>query len=229
MPQPSERGHAQSTVARTIAHHLLEIGAVHIRPSEPFTLTSGYASPVYVDCRKPISFPAVRRAVIDAMDAHLTDAVGRNRFDVVAGGETAGIPYAAWLADRLDLPMVYVRKKPKGFGRNAQIEGQFDDGARVLLVEDLASDGKSKLVFAEALRQAGAKVEHVIVVFFYAAFAGGLATLRDAGLTLHALATWTEVLEVAAETGLASATDISEVRAFLSDPAAWSRAHGGAG
>jgi orotate phosphoribosyltransferase len=115
------------------ARILLEIEAVSIRPSEPFTLTSGWASPVYVDCRKVISFPRARRAIIDAAVAQIEREIGFESIDAIAGGETAGIPYAAWIADRLGLPMLYVRKKPKGFGRNAQIEGIFKPGARVLL------------------------------------------------------------------------------------------------
>ena len=215
--------------AQRIARILLEIEAIHIRPAEPFTFTSGWASPVYVDCRKVIAFPRARRAIIDSAIAKIERAIGAGTIDAVAGGETAGIPYAAWIADRLDLPMLYVRKKPKGFGRNAQIEGAFKEGARVLLVEDLASDGKSKLAFVEALRSAGATVSDALVVFFYSAFPGGLAILDNIGVKLHALATWKEVLEVAAIDKQIAESDLVEVRAFLADPVKWSVAHGGAG
>src|SRR5690606_33840608 len=116
------------------------------------------------------------------------------------GGETAGIPFAAWLSERLALPMVYVRKKPKGFGRNAQIEGTFPEGARVLLVEDLATDGGSKLAFIEALRTAGAEVAHCFVVFHYGIFPQSTASLAAQGVALHGLATWWDVLAVAEET-----------------------------
>jgi len=211
------------------ARILLEIEAIHIRPAQPFTFTSGTASPVYVDCRKVIAFPRARRAIIDMAVAKIERAIGYESIDAVAGGETAGIPYAAWIAERLGLPMLYVRKKPKGFGRNAQIEGVFKDGARVLLVEDLASDGKSKVAFVEALRSAGAQVSDALVVFFYSAFPGGLGILDKIGVRLHALATWNEVLEVAGANQKFSAADLVEVRAFLADPIKWSVAHGGAG
>jgi orotate phosphoribosyltransferase len=216
-------------IAQQTARLLLEIEAVHIRPSEPFTLTSGYASPVYVDCRKVISFPRARQAIIRSATEMLQNRIGFESIDAVAGGETAGIPYAAWLADSLNVPMLYVRKKPKGFGRNAQIEGTFKEGARVLLVEDLASDGGSKVNFVNALRTAGATVTDCFVVFFYAAFPGGLKSLDEIGVKLHSLSTWKEVLDVAEQDGRLPGADIAEVRKFLADPVSWSLAHGGAG
>lgn len=215
------------TPAQAVARLLLEIEAVHIRPQQPFTFTSGTLSPVYVDCRKIIGFPRARKAVIDFAVQKISEGIGYERIDAVAGGETAGIPYAAWIADRLGLPMLYVRKKPKGFGRNAQIEGSFKDGDRVLLVEDLASQGGSKVTFINALREAGAQCDHTLVVFFYAAFGGGLKVLDDLGVSLHYLSTWKEVLEVADIDKRASAADMVEVRSFLADPDAWSKAHGG--
>ncbi|HMB75525.1 MAG TPA: orotate phosphoribosyltransferase, partial [Kiloniellaceae bacterium] len=130
----------QDAFATATANILIEIEAVLFRPDDPFIFTSGRASPVYVDCRKIISFPRARARLMDMAVTQLAATAGSEAFDVVAGGETAGIPFAAWIAERLSLPMVYVRKKPKGFGRNAQIEGQFKEGDRVLLVEDLATD-----------------------------------------------------------------------------------------
>lgn len=214
--------------ARAVARILLEIEAVHIRPAEPFTLTSGYKSPVYVDCRKVISFPRARREIIRRCVEQIHQAVGYESFDAIAGGETAGIPYAAWIADAMGLPMLYVRKKPKGFGRGARIEGAWSDGDRVLLVEDLATDGKSKISFVDALREAGMSCRHAQVVFFYSAFKGGLSALDDAGVTLHSLATWVDVLAAGRDAGLLSPADAAEVESFLADPAAWSAARGGA-
>ncbi|MGA0395229.1 MAG: orotate phosphoribosyltransferase, partial [Rhodospirillales bacterium] len=117
---------------------LLDIKAVNFRPEEPYILTSGKASPVYIDCRKIISFTEERRAIIDMAVKQLSDAIDVKAIDAVAGGETAGIPYAAWIAEAMSLPMLYVRKQPKGFGRNAQIEGDLAEGSHVLLIEDLA-------------------------------------------------------------------------------------------
>jgi orotate phosphoribosyltransferase len=206
---------------------LLGIGAVHIRPDQPFRLTSGWMSPVYVDCRKVISFPRERSRIIELAIAAIERDIGRHFFDAIAGGETAGIPYGAWIADHLDLPMLYVRKQPKGVGRMAQIEGDLTQGWKALLVEDLATDGMSKLRFAQALRDAGAVVGHSFVVFHYGVFADGEAALREAGLRLHALATWRDVLKVAEDDGLFDETVLAEIRAFLADPAGWSTAHGG--
>ena len=130
-------------IAETTAKMLLEVKAVLFYEKKPFIFTSGWASPVYIDCRKLIFYPRIRGQLIDFATATLARDAGFEQFDVVAGGETAGIPYAAWIADRLGLPMQYIRKKPKGFGRNALIEGDVKEGQRVLLVEDLATDGKS--------------------------------------------------------------------------------------
>jgi len=213
--------------ARTTAASLMEIEAVLFRPDDPFTFTSGRASPVYVDCRKIISFPKVRGRLMDLAVDLIARDIGRGEIDVIAGGETAGIPFAAWIAERLDLPMIYVRKKPKGFGRNAQIEGTFKDGDRILLVEDLATDGGSKLNFVEAIRKAGGKVSETFVIFHYGIFPEGIAALADQGVRLHALATWWDALAVAQERGYLSDTGLSSVRGFLQDPDSWSAAHGG--
>jgi len=165
--------------ARTTARILLEIAAVHFRPQQPFILTSGRASPVYIDCRKIISFPRARRKIIELAVGLIEREVGFESLDAVAGGETAGIPFAAWIADQLDLPMLYIRKKPKGFGRGAQIEGDMKAGARCLLVEDLATDGGSKVNFINAIRTAGGTVSHALVVFHYGIFPQSVATLSE--------------------------------------------------
>lgn len=219
--------HDPDTVAAATARMLIEIDAVHIRPAEPFTYTSGLKSPVYIDCRRIISFPRVRTALMEFAVATVLSEAGFEAFDAVAGGETAGIPFAAWIADRLALPMVYVRKQPKGFGRNALIEGASVDGKRVLLVEDLATDGGSKVRFAGSLRSAGATVEHAVVVFYYDIFESAGATLAAAGLRLHRLATWRSVLGAARSLGRLDAEDAIEVERFLAAPFAWSAAHGG--
>ena len=223
------RSPRQLATGRTVAEILLTIKAVNFRPEDPYNLTAGWASPVYIDCRKLISFLPERRTAMDLARVELEENVGRANIDSVAGGETAGIPYAAWISDALSVPMQYVRKKPKGFGRNAQIEGDFKEGQRIVLVEDLASDGGSKLVFAKALRDAGAICEHVFVVFFYGAFPGALETLAAEGLTLHYLCTWRDVLAVAEERKSFSPAAIAGVKDFLADPVGWSVKHGGKG
>src|SRR6266436_1299220 len=162
MPNPPRRP-VDEEAAETTARILLETKAVLFSPEKPFTFTSGRVSPVYIDCRKLISFPRARRKLMDMGAALIERAVGFESIDAVAGGETAGIPFAAWIAERLSLPMLYVRKKAKGFGRNAQIEGEMAEGARILLVEDLASEGSSKLNFVRAIRQAGGEIGHSFV------------------------------------------------------------------
>src|SRR6186997_746805 len=163
----------KALVAETTAKMLLEVKAVLFFQDKPFIFTSGWASPVYIDCRKLIFYPRIRTQLVDFAAGMLARDVGFEQFDVVAGGETAGIPFAAWMADRLGLPMQYVRKKPKGFGRNAQIEGHIEPGDRVLLVEDMTTDGRSKVNFCKALREAEATVEHCFVFFFYDIFPEG--------------------------------------------------------
>ena len=217
----------KSVVAELTAKMLLEVDAVRFMVDKPFIYTSGWASPVYTDCRRLISFPRVRQQLIDFGVATLMREVGFEQFDAVAGGETAGIPFAAWMADRLMLPMQYVRKKPKGFGRNAQIEGHLIEGQRVLLVEDLTTDGRSKVNFAKALREAGAIVEHCFVLFFYDIYPEGRTILSDLGLTLHNLASWWDILAIAKASNRFDTKTLAEVETFMHDPAGWSKAHGG--
>jgi orotate phosphoribosyltransferase len=219
------------TDRRTIAHQtarmMLEVKAIHFNAEKPFIFTSGWASPVYTDCRKLISYPRLRAGLMDFATTTILRDIGYESLDCVAGGETAGIPFAAWIADRLMLPMQYIRKKPKGFGRNAQIEGEVVEGARTLLVEDLATDGRSKVTFAEAIRTAGQTVDHCFVLFFYDIFPEARAELDAIGLKLHALVTWWDVLEVAKASGHFDPGMLAEVEAFLHQPAQWSAAHGG--
>ncbi len=150
-----------------VAKILIDIEAVGARPDEPFTLTSGTKSPVYIDCRRLISFVPEREEAIGFMQRLVEDAVD-GQLDAIAGGETAGIPYAAFLSWKMGLPMLYVRKKPKGFGKNAMVEGNVVEGSRVVLVEDLIFDGGSKVNFIEGLRKAGLMVNHVFTVASYA-------------------------------------------------------------
>jgi orotate phosphoribosyltransferase len=214
-------------IAEVTAKMLLEVKAVLFYDAKPFVFTSGWASPVYIDCRKLIFYPRIRTQLVDFATATLARDAGFEQFDVVAGGETAGIPYAAWIADRLGLPMQYVRKKAKGFGRNAQIEGDIREGARTLLVEDLTTDGRSKVNFCQALRTAGAVVEHVFVNFYYDIFPESKKVMSELGVKLHYLATWWDVLAEVKRGGYLDAAKIGEVEKFLHAPAQWSAAHGG--
>lgn len=217
----------RDTMAELLARMLWEIKAVHFRPEEPYKLASGMASPVYIDCRKLLSYPRIRSAVMDFAAATITRDAGFEQFDVVAGGETAGIPFAALLADRLALPMVYVRKKPKGHGRNAQIEGEMPEGARVLVIEDLTTAGGSMFTFIDAIRAAGGVVDHGMALFFYGIFPEAEARFANGKVKLHYVSTWRQVLAVARSQKLFDEATLSSVEAFLNAPLLWSSEHGG--
>ncbi len=212
-------------IARLSARMLLEIGAVDFRPDDPFTLASGLPSPTYVDCRKLISYPRIRATLMDFLTVTVMRDAGFEAFDNIAGGETAGIPFAALVAERMALPMSYVRKKPKGYGRNARIEGMMAEGDRVLLVEDLTTDGGSKISFVEAIRETGASCAHTAVIFFYDIFPGTRENLAGHGVTLHSLCTWWDVLAEARARSSFSSEVLDEVERFLKAPRARQDAH----
>ena len=205
----------------------LEAGAVHFYSERPFIFTSGWASPVYIDCRRLISFPELRRQLMDIAVSYIHVEIGVGNFDAVAGGETAGIPFAAWISDKLDVPMQYVRKKPKGFARNAKVEGHLVKGQKTLLLDDLATDGRSKVNFCNTLRESGAKVERVFVLFYYDIFPESKNILSAVNLELHALTTWKNVLAAARESTKFEKPTLNEVEKFLNDPVGWSKANGG--
>lgn len=208
-------------MARLTARMLLEIKAVHFNAAEPFTLASGLPSPTYIDCRKLISYPRIRATLMDFLTVTVMRNAGFEAFDNIAGGETAGIPFAALVAERMGLPMTYVRKKPKGYGRNARIEGAMAEGERVLLVEDLTTDGGSKLSFVDAIRDTGATCHHTAVIFYYGIFPETEKTLGDHGVALHSLCTWWDVLAEAREQYSCDAATLAEVEKFLQAPRKW--------
>lgn len=217
----------KSVMAELMAKMLWEIRAVHFRADQPYKLSSGMMSPVYIDCRKLISYPRIRSAVMDFAAATILSEAGFEQFDCVAGGETAGIPFAAYLSERLALPMIYVRKQPKGHGRNAQIEGEMKEGSRVLVIEDLTTAGGSMFKFIDAIRAAGGVVDHGIALFYYGIFPEAGARFDNGKVKLHHIATWREVLQVAREQALFDAGTLNSVEAFLDEPLSWSAAHGG--
>jgi orotate phosphoribosyltransferase len=212
------------TMAKTIAQEsakiLLDTRSVLFNAKEPFTYTSGKKGPVYVDCRRLISFPDERNKLMDFAASLINEQCPDT--ELIAGGETAGIPYAAFISDRLGKPMLYVRKKPKGFGRMAQIEGCMDnEGSSVILVEDLQTDGGSKKLFIDVLRKAGAKVEHSFVIFHYDIFPASKENMDKLGIKLHCLTTWWDVLEVAKEERYFDNDTLSSVEQYLNDPESW--------
>ncbi len=211
-------------VAARSARALLDTKSVLFNADKPFVLTSGRLSPVYVDCRRLISFPKERTQLMDDAAAMIRAQCGE--LDYVAGGETAGIPYGAFIAERLGLPMLYVRKQPKGFGRMAQIEGCMDEPRqKVILVEDLQTDGGSKKVFVDALRKAGALVDHAFVIFHYGTMKASEENMRALNIRLHALATWWDVLDIARAQKYFDAATLASVESFLRDPDGWGEKH----
>ncbi len=211
----------KTEMARLTAQMLLEINAVVFNSETPFTLASGLPSPLYIDCRKLISFPRIRSTLMDFLSVTILRNVGFESFDNIAGGETAGIPFSALIAERLALPMTYVRKKPKGYGRNSRIEGVIKKENRVILIEDLMTDGGSKISFVEAIRETGAECHHTAVIFYYGIFDHAELTLTEHGITLHYLCTWWDVLEAAKERKAFDASTLREVVQFLKAPKEW--------
>ena len=211
-------------IARLSANMLLEIEAVHFNAEEPFILASGLPSPTYIDCRKLISYPRIRSTLMDFLTVTVMRDAGFEAFDNIAGGETAGIPFAAFVAERMALPMSYVRKKPKGYGRGARIEGVMNEGERVLLVEDLTTDGGSKLSFVDAIRESGASCAHTAVIFYYGIFPETIDTLANHGVSLHHLCTWWDVLDAARAGEKFDEATLKEVENFLRAPRVWQEA-----
>ena len=177
-----------------IADLLLKIGSVNINFKKQFTLTSGKKSPVYVDCRKLISYPKEREVVIKEMAKQIRSKYQQSV--LVAGGETAGIPYSSFLCQKLKLPMIYIRKKPKGFGKGKLIEGDFKTKSTSILIEDMATDGGSKIHFIQSMRKNKLNVRDIFVIFFYDIYPSAKKNIKKMNVNLNYLTSWNEILEV---------------------------------
>jgi orotate phosphoribosyltransferase len=212
---------SKKEIAELSAAMLLDVNAVHFNSQEPFTLASGLPSPTYIDCRKLISFPRVRSALMDFLACTVLREAGFEAFNNIAGGETAGIPFSALIAERLALPLTYVRKKPKGYGRNARIEGVMTKNDRVLLIEDMTTDGGSKISFINAIRATGAECNNTAVIFYYDIFPETLKKLKDHRTDLHYLCTWWDVLAVAKKRNTFDKKTLEDVENFLREPRLW--------
>lgn len=206
-------------MSEIIAEKLIDIESVKFSFENHFTLTSGLKSPVYVDCRKIISFLDEREFIMnEALNYFEKNKI---KFDLVAGGETAGIPYAAIISEKIKKPMVYIRKKPKGFGRNQQIEGNFKEKEKAILIEDLATDGGSKVVFVEAMRKAGLIVNDIFVIFYYDIFNLENSVLSKLNVNIHSLCTWKDIISVIEKKNSYKENDIKNLKKFLSNPDDW--------
>ena len=182
------------TSRQKIANILLSIGCVNINFKNKFILTSGKKSPVYVDCRKLVSFPKEREIIINEMSKQIKD-IYKGEI-IVAGGETAGIPYSSFISQKLKLPMVYIRKQPKGFGKGKLIEGEFRKKSKSILIEDMATDGGSKIHFINSMRKAHLSVKDIFVVFFYDIYPSAKENIKKMRVNLNYLASWKDILEV---------------------------------
>ncbi|WML39035.1 orotate phosphoribosyltransferase [Neobacillus sp. OS1-2] len=203
-----------------IAEKLLEINAVALSPQEPFTWASGLRSPIYCDNRLTLSFPAVRREIA----AGLRNLILENfpGTGVIAGTATAGIPHAAWVSERMDLPMCYVRSKAKGHGKGNQIEGKVEQGQKVVVVEDLISTGGSVITAVQALREAGCEVLGVVSIFTYG-LEKGKQLLNEEEIKTYSLTDFSTLIEVAISKGYVSSKDQESLLLWSKDPANWSK------
>lgn len=218
----------QLDLSSSVGQALLDAGCVKFRTDEPFRLPSGWASPVYIDCRRLISFPRLRRALIQRGLALLRDRNRLAAIDAVVGAESSGIAFGAWMAEALALPLLYARKEAKGLGPASQIEGAINTGDRVLLVDDMMAAARSKRIFCEALDAAGAVVTDIFVVFDYGTFPTE-SVLAPWQAEVHALANWQDVLQAARASARVDRRALDELQRFLADPARWSLDHGGIG
>lgn len=207
-----------TNLERTIAQHLLNIQAVALRPNEPFTWTSGIKSPIYCDNRLTMSYPEIRNAIAEGF-ASLVKQYAPDA-EVIAGTATAGIPHAAWVADKLGLPMAYIRDKAKGHGKQNQIEGIIRPGQKVVVIEDLISTGGSSLKAALAVKEAGAEPLAVLAIFSYQ-LEKATSAFAEAGIPLQTLSNYSALIQTALEQGVIEPTDMDVLQAWRHDPTTW--------
>ena len=202
------------TLQNEIAHAMLKVGAVELNPTELFTWASGIKSPIYCDTRLTISYPTVRKTIAQGLAALIQEKFPT--CEVVAGTATAGIPHAAWVADILEQPMVYVRSKPKGHGRGKQTEGKFQEGAKVVVIEDIVSTGGSSINAVEALNREGAEVLGVVSVYSYL-LPAAIENFEKAGVPYYSLSDFEALVEAAEETGAIQKEDIPGLLTWYKD------------
>lgn len=207
-----------------VASDLLSIHAITLSPSDPFVWASGLHTPIYCDNRLTISYPSVRRDICEGMSRLIQEHFPQT--DVIGGVATAGIPHAAWVAERMEKPMIYVRSKPKDHGKGRQIEGVLRKGQKVVLIDDLISTGGSVLKAVDAVRREGGDVLGVACVFTYQ-LAASYENFRQEGLEYHAVTDYTAMLQQAEAESYVSHEDVETLAAWSKDPQEWSREHGG--
>lgn len=210
-----------SPTPESIASTLLSIGAVSFNPQQPYSWASGLKSPVYCDNRLLLGYPEERKQVIKGFQNLLAEQ--DITADIIAGTATAGIPHAAWLAHEVNLPMVYVRSKPKEHGRRNQIEGPIEAGKSAIIIEDLISTGKSSIAAVRALVEAGVKVKAVLAIFSYG-FDQAAETFTSAGVPYFVLTSFDTLINVAVQEDRLEPGELNTLRTWQTDPHAWSSA-----
>ncbi len=213
-------------VAKDVSLALLSTGCIEVHTDEPFRLPSGWASPVYIECRRLISFPEIRRKLVQYALNLLRKRQSLEGVSAIAGAEASGIALAAWIAEALVLPMQYVRKQRKGLGPGRQVVGVVHPGESVLLVDDLMSGGRSIVNCCLAIAEAELVARDAFVIFDYETFPTR-NVLDTMGVTVHSLATWQDILVTARESAQFQTRELAELETFLADPVQWSHAHGG--
>jgi orotate phosphoribosyltransferase len=208
------------TNEKAIAEKLLQSGAVKLSPAQPFTWASGWKSPIYCDNRKLLSFPYVRDFVKSEMCNVIFEEFGDAA--MLAGVATAGIAWGALAADQLKLPYIYVRPKPKEHGLGNQIEGFYEAGQQVVVIEDLISTGKSSLQVVEVLRKAGLEVVGMISIFNYG-FDAAVDAFAQAGVPFISLTNYAQLVQIGLEKGIISAEQESLLLDWRKNPAEWGR------
>ncbi len=211
-----------SRLRQAVALHLWESRAIRVSVDEPFRLASGNSSPIYIDCRRVVSDPSFMR-LYSTTAAMMLERKGAS-FDVLAGGETAGIPYGAYLASVLAVPFVYIRKKAKAYGTGSRVEGALKPGSRVLLVEDLITDGGSKLGFLEAVREVGGEITDTLVLFDRQQGGGDLLAEHD--VALHAVCDRATAFAAGHSAALLNDGEHSSCEDYFRDPKAWHQLRG---
>jgi len=215
--------------SRRVADVLVALGAIRITTSQPFIYTSGWASPVYIDTRQLMSTVDARREVMDIAAEGLAPLVREQALNAIVGAESSGIAVTAWLAERLGLPMLYLRKRPMGWGSSARLEGNLPEQARLLYVDDVTTDTRSKVAAAQSLRGTGATIADCLVLVDYAIYPDSPELLTANALTMHSLTTWSGIHEALLASGTLSAEQQDTLVSFLENPVEWSIVHGGAG
>ncbi len=206
------------TNQKATAEKLLQINAIKLSPQQPFTWASGWKSPIYCDNRKALSFPFIR----DFIKSELCSVIFEQFPDaeLLAGVATAGIAWGAMAADQLKLPYIYVRPKPKGHGLGNQIEGFYEKGAKVIVVEDLVSTGKSSLEVVEVLRKEGLEVAGMVSIFTYG-FDVAKKAFEDAGVEYISLTNYPTLIELAQENSIITSAEQETLMNWRKDPANW--------